>query len=706
MSSLLTRQRAKIKRILQEEGSRELVRRLLRKGRERLLMPALWFWEAQSWKMLLQSRQPAQMQSGLRSTDIVICVHNALDDIRACLDSLARNPTTASRIILVDDGSDQATREFLEQTAQQQGMLLIRNDQARGYTLAANQGMRAASADQVVLLNSDTIVSPGWLDALREVAAADEQIGLVGPLSNTASWQSIPDVAEDGDWTVNQIPQDLSLDQYACALRHLVPNSHAQVGFLNGFCLLIKREVLDQLGLFDEATFARGYGEENDFCLRATKQGWRLAVALHSYVFHAQSRSYSDERRRELCIHADRQLTAKHGALIKQRQLERTMQHPLLQFSRSAARQAPDWHRCLTRLRDEFQGKRILFVLPAGHAGGGANVVLAEAYAMRLAGINAWIANLPQNRTSFLDSYPNLDVPCCWVEADQHDRLHEVCQGFDAVVATHNISAHWIHQLKEIRLGYYVQDYEPYFYPEGSIGRKHAEQSYQLNQDLRLFTKTAWTADRVSQEQNVACDVIGTSIHSQKFAPGSTAQQPSHVRRLRLLAMIRVSCQRRQPQLTARILHQLKRKYRHRLDIVCFGSSTAELMANGIRPGRSFTNLGRISSQEVAKQLQSSHLFLDASSFQAMGLTALEAMASGCVVIGPQHGGFQPLASTSNSQRAIAVNTLCEADIISEIDQLINDQTKLNQLSEQAMTVNELQPLYAAEAILHVLFRD
>ena len=70
--------------------------------------------------------------------------------------------------------------------------------------------------------------------------------------------------------------------------------------FLNGFCLLIRRAVLEGVGLFDEANFGEGYGEENDYCLRARNAGWTLALADDTYIYHAQSRSYNPERRKNL----------------------------------------------------------------------------------------------------------------------------------------------------------------------------------------------------------------------------------------------------------------------------------------------------------------------------------------------------------------------------------------------------------------------
>ena len=708
MNTFVASARTRAQRILKEEGALALAKRLVHKSQERLISQTAVLLTPSLWRLRSQAKRAVPEPNGLRSTDIIVCVHNALEDVQACLASLERLPSPASRVILVDDGSDVATRDFLKQHAQRLGLLLIRNEQARGYTLAANQGLRASSADQTVLLNSDTIVTPGWLEALRQVAASDKRIGLVGPLSNTASWQSIPDVEQDGDWVTNALPEGISLDSYAQTLRHLVPNAHAEVGFLNGFCLLIKRDVLIDVGFFDEQRFARGYGEENDLCLRAAKKGWKLAVALQSYVFHAQSRSYSDERRRELCLHADAQLTAKHGSLLKQQQLSITMQHPLLQFSRCAAKQIATWHQTQSRLREQYSGKRVLFLLPAAHAGGGSNVVVSEARAMREIGVDVWIANLPSNRDHFQSAYPNLDIPCCWAEIDKPEELQRVCHGFDAVIATHNRSAHWITSLDGPKLAYYIQDYEPFFYPQGSGGRAQAEASYRLSDDIRLFTKTNWTAQTLKDQQGISCRVIGASINSREFAPGTNALQPSQQKRLRILAMIRVSCERRQPKLTAQVMHRLKRRFGTRLELFSFGSSDAELIAHGIRPGRSFTNLGRLTPEQVSEQLRQSQLFLDASQFQAMGLTALEAMACGCVVIGPQQGGFRELAQPSQHEytaRAICADTLDVEAIVEAVNELVLSPKKLNSLAEKAMQVSELQPIYAAERILNLLFK-
>ena len=130
------------------------------------------------------------------AVDIVVCVHNALEDVDRCLASILRHTAQPYALILVDDGSDPPTRDFLADfAAQQPHATLLRADTATGYTCAANRGLRHSRAPFVVLLNSDTIVTPGWLDRLVACAASDPSTGIVGPLSNTASYQSVPAIS-------------------------------------------------------------------------------------------------------------------------------------------------------------------------------------------------------------------------------------------------------------------------------------------------------------------------------------------------------------------------------------------------------------------------------------------------------------------------------------------------------------------------------
>ncbi len=302
-----------------------------------------------------------------RPVDIVICVHDALEDVRRCLEALVRTTFPPYRLILVDDGSGPETAAYLAHFAETQGATLLRNETALGYTRAANQGLRRADAEFVVLLNSDTIPTHEWLDRLVACAESDPRLGLVGPLSNTASWQSVPEVfASNGDWARNELPPGFDPERMAALLRTCSARLYPRLPFLNGFCLLVRRSVLEAVGLLDEATFPFGYGEENDLCLRAADAGFSLAVAEDAYVYHAQSRSYSDERRHELVAATDGALVAKHGAGRVARGVELCRYDPVLAGQRARVAHALAEAAAQEELRERWEGRPLLLRLEDG----------------------------------------------------------------------------------------------------------------------------------------------------------------------------------------------------------------------------------------------------------------------------------------------------------------------------------------------------
>lgn len=251
----------------------------------------------------------------ITSVAIVVCIHNALADVRRCLDSLVAQTDPAHPFILIDDGSNEKCRNAVQRFCQDHPRCrLLPNQTALGYTKAANQGLRATTADLVVLINSDTIVTPGWLDRLIECATSAPAIGIVGPLSNAAAYQSVPKRFDpDGEFAVNPLPPGWTPDQVAAAVAAVASGPCPRVPFVNGFCFAVKRSVIDAIGYFDEENFPSGYGEEDDYCLRATAAGFQLAIAHRAYVYHAKSRSYSPDRRRRLKRAGTAALRRKHG---------------------------------------------------------------------------------------------------------------------------------------------------------------------------------------------------------------------------------------------------------------------------------------------------------------------------------------------------------------------------------------------------------
>lgn len=653
-------------------------------------------------------RPPLQLHSA--SVDIIICVHNALEDLKRCIDSVLAHTGKPYALILVDDGSDAETAAYLAELASMHDALLIRNVEAKGYTLAANQGLRAASGDFALLLNSDTIVTPGWLDRMVACAESDPGIGMVGPLSNTASWQSIPEVEREGDWAENNLPEGLSISGLGDLLSRYSGRLYPSIAFLNGFCLLLKRALLDQVGYFDEANFGRGYGEENDYCLRARKLGWSLAVADDAYVYHAQSRSYSSERRIILSGHAARALESKHGRQIIAEGVYACRHDRVLTGIRARSRAMLERWQVCREGRKRWQGKRLLFILPLPGAGGGGNVVIQEAEAMVDMGVEVTILNLETFRQTFMASYQDIDRRIRLIFVKNDGEIAVLASFYDALVATANISAGWMSECKadeekaQIK-GYYIQDFEPHFYEKGTRGYQVALQSYTLLPDMVRFTKTEWNRLELLRQVGVAAITVGPSVNIDLFRPRPRCDGSWPKRPLRIAAMIRPGTPRRSPGMTMEVLQDISLQHGAAVEVILFGCLNDDPAFLTLPHDFSWRNEGVLTPPELACLFNEIDIFVDFSAYQAMGLTAMEAMACGAVVIVPRAGGADSFLI--DGVNGIMVDTTSKKLCIASLNRLIRNNELRVKLQRRALSdIIRFHPDRAASKILEALFGE
>ncbi len=225
--------------------------------------------------------------------DIVIPVYRDCQVTRACLESVLKHtePETAG-IIVVDDASpDTDLVGFCDQLAREGKVKLLRHEVNQGFVHSVNEGMAQNEDRDVVLLNSDTRVPPGWLERLRRCASQGEDVATVTPFSNNASICSYPHFGRSGE-----IPAGMTLEQLDSLFREANAGESCEIPTGIGFCLYITRRCLDQLGFFDADLFGKGYGEENDFCWRASQHGWRNLACADLYIYHQGAASFGQER--------------------------------------------------------------------------------------------------------------------------------------------------------------------------------------------------------------------------------------------------------------------------------------------------------------------------------------------------------------------------------------------------------------------------
>ncbi len=229
-----------------------------------------------------------------RPVAVVLPVHASGDAANreatlACLAALDATLPRGSSLVIADDAStDVALVAALAGRASRPGTSLIRLRHNLGFCAAANAGLRAAwsltPVSDIVLLNSDTVPAPGWIERLREAVHAAPDIGTASPISNDATILSYPRADRR-----NPMQADAAAMGTLAAATGAAP---VELPTGVGFCLYIRRECLGDAGVLRADLFAQGYGEENDFCRRAAWLGWRHVAVPRAYVAHRGGGSF------------------------------------------------------------------------------------------------------------------------------------------------------------------------------------------------------------------------------------------------------------------------------------------------------------------------------------------------------------------------------------------------------------------------------
>jgi glycosyltransferase involved in cell wall biosynthesis/GT2 family glycosyltransferase len=231
---------------------------------------------------------------------VVIPVYDGVDDVVRCVTSvMTHTPATvaglATAIVVIDDHApDPRMRTALDDLVAANPsapITLERHEQNRGFVASVNSAFATSSGD-VVLVNADTVVTAGWLDRLAH-RAAEPGVATVTPLTNHGSICTLPDPVIDAFDLDGPEPRIDDCGRFVAEhSAALAPEVITGVGF----CMYTTRAALDLAGPFDEAAYGLGYGEEVDFCVRATRLGFRHLVEDSTFVWHRGGASFGEER--------------------------------------------------------------------------------------------------------------------------------------------------------------------------------------------------------------------------------------------------------------------------------------------------------------------------------------------------------------------------------------------------------------------------
>jgi GT2 family glycosyltransferase len=226
-----------------------------------------------------------------KKISIIIPIYNAYEDTKKCIESVLKYTTIPFELILIDDKStDNRINTLLNKMEKLNNVKVIRNLENKGFVKNVNIGINNSKED-VLLLNSDTIVTPRWIQKLIFSVYSKEDIGTATPISNSAGVFPVPDMR-----VKNKIPEHLTLEEMSSLVEKVSADENMEIPTGNGFCMLIKRKLINEIGLFDEDNFGKGYGEENDFCMRAIKAGWKNVLDSSTYIYHEESASFNEKK--------------------------------------------------------------------------------------------------------------------------------------------------------------------------------------------------------------------------------------------------------------------------------------------------------------------------------------------------------------------------------------------------------------------------
>ncbi len=546
-----------------------------------------------------------------KPVDIILPVYNSPLQLQRCVSSLY---STADRdsfhVILVDDGSNQYTQNVIDKiVAEHTNISLIRHETNEGYLSAANHGLRMSRADYVILLNSDVILTPDWLNKLLAAAKSDPKIGLVCPLSNRAENLSIP------------MPNGFSFLDTVAVISQVTPQYPDAVTIV-GFCLLITRPLIDAIGYFDPL-FSPGYVEEADYQFRAMDIGFRAVVADNSYIYHARSASFGSGTphfQDNYPLFLERWGPAYHEALTA--------------FEESGALQnVKEALQKVAVVPPDFTYD-IVYYLPSAMAGiGGMISVVEVANRMVLQGFRVAVAH-PGEWLIDVDclfspiSYP---TEAAFVAAPPRTRVL-VATGYQTVLPVTQICRAY-----GIAGAYFIQDYEGYF--DGARPLPYVSTTY--DKISTRIVVSQWLADLLQSQHSVDSSIIPLGVATDEFYPRSDNTPPVigelHLQgKTVVFAVLRDEERRGSPFLID--LAQRALTANPALHFIFAG-------AMKITNQRNITAVGLLGRQQLAAYLSASDIAIDSSLFHGFGMLAIEAMACGTAVVLTDSGGCHEYAN-------------------------------------------------------------
>lgn len=580
--------------------------------------------------------------------DIIIPVYKAPEWVKLCVYALFTNTDSKliNKVYLINDCDDEFTINCLKNLKTKYGSKVIikQNPENLGFIKTVNRGLELTTADYVLLLNSDCLLAQNTIKKLIQHLQNDPKIGLICPLASNAANLTIP------------IPEGWNYTQVDAFLEQHFSGQNFDACTIVGNCLILTRNCLDKVGKLDES-YGTGYGEETDYQFKAMQKGFTAKVAIDTYVFHKAEASFGKSKEKQARLQKNRDLFFSRWGEKYKTELTKYKQNNPIKYINS---HLP---------KDVWQPKvKTLFYIDGiVQNAGGVHAVIDIVNYLTINGESINIVyNLkyPYKENMLFNPIPAVKIPDI---------------SFEQIVSTvwkTAFEARAIAGRSEAKLLSFVQGYESYF--ENGTKYGTVELSYKLSNSILTISKYLQKElQSVFQEPS---QVIPNGINYDLIHLAS----PKSSSPATITFILRGNAMKGDWLLMDIIKKLGNQNSKLNINIVSI-EKTISLPAITNPNIKTHLLTGPQERTTIYQLLQESTIYVDASLSEGFGLTALEAMASGCVPVVSNSMGINEYIQ--HNHNGIIIKDVNNSDsFVKAITKLLNNHKLLQTLSQNGLS--------------------
>ena len=580
----------------------------------------------------------------MKKCDIIIPVYKSPEWVKLCVYSIFKNTDLKilGKVYLINDCDDELTINCLNNLSlKYPQVVVLQNEKNLGFIGTTNRGMKESTADYVLLLNTDCIISNGTIEKMISHCESNKKIGLICPISSNAANLTL------------KMFDGFSFMQ----MNKLLYNKFKGINFdactVVGNCLMITRECIKKTGYLDEA-YGTGYGEETDYQFKAMEQGFEAKVAIDTYVFHKAEVSFGTSKEKQERLQKNRDLFFSRWGDQYNELMQKYQKNDPIEYINN--------HISSDDKKKNFEF--LIYLIGFSQNAGGVHMTVDMVNYLVINGVDCNILY------GFSNGYDEIML-------FNPIQINDIGKyKFKKLVSTIYSSTYYVKKMADkynVPLLYFAQGYEPYFENGNDYGI--AELSYKLADGI--LTISDYLKRRYNDMFHVDSEVIPNGINYDLLHVSNSNKK------IRTITIVLRGNVLKGDFILLDIYKYIAEKY-SKLNINLLYNNE-DIRFPFVDNNKNNINMkkGPFTRKEIAEIMQKSDLYLDASFTEGFGLMALEAMAAGNVCIVSDSGGVnQYIKNGENGYIIKEVNNI--DSYIEKIDYLLNNSKEYEKIKENA----------------------